>query len=210
MKVNWASHIDLATGRPVETEVGRKLRAGEKVVVEPRWTGGKNWMPMAFNPNTGKLYMSMLEEASIFQLNKELPVYKPGERYIGATYTTADRDPNTPWGYYGAVDPLTGKSQWRVPLVELASWSGMLATASGLVFTGKASGEFLAIDADSGNILWQFRTSSGINSQPITYTIDGRQYVSVLSGLGGGSSSKRGTQGKVQPGGSIWTFALMD
>ena len=210
VKVNWASHIDLTTGRPVETEVGRKLRAGEKVMIQPRWTGGKNWMPMAFNPNTGKLYMAMLEEASIFQLNKDLPVYKPGERYMGVTNTTADRNPNEPWGYYGAIDPLTAKPQWRIPLVDLPSWSGMLSTGGGLVFTGKASGEFLAIDEESGNILWQFRTSSGINAQPITYAINGRQYVSVLSGLGGGTSSKRGTQGKVQPGGSIWTFALME
>jgi alcohol dehydrogenase (cytochrome c) len=85
----------------------------------------------------------------------------------------------------------------------------MLSTGGGLVFSGRPTGEFVAIDEDSGKILWQFQTSSGINAQPITYTYKGRQYVTVLSGLGGGTSAKRETAGKVQPGGSVWTFALM-
>jgi alcohol dehydrogenase (cytochrome c) len=93
--------------------------------------------------------------------------------------------------------------------MEFPSWSGMLSTAGGIVFSGLPTGEFLALDEDTGKVLWQFRTSSGVNAQPITYTINGRQYVSVLSGLGGGTSSRRGTAGKVQPGGSVWTFALM-
>ncbi|HKA38859.1 MAG TPA: PQQ-dependent dehydrogenase, methanol/ethanol family [Burkholderiales bacterium] len=209
VKVNWAERIDLATGRPVETEVARKLRAGEKVEVQPRWTGGKNWMPMAFNPKKGRIYLPMLEETSVYQLNKDLPVYKAGERYMGVTNTTADRKPGEPWGYLGALDPLTAKPAWRVPLMEFPSWSGMLSTAGGLVFSGLPTGEFLALDEDTGKVLWQFRTGSGVNAQPITYTINGRQYVSVLSGLGGGTSSRRGTTGKVQPGGSVWTFALM-
>src|SRR5262245_22792209 len=209
VKVNWAERIELATGRPVETEVARKLRAGEKVEVQPRWTGGKNWMPMAFNPKKGRIYLPMLEETSVYQLNKDLPVYKAGERYMGVTNTTADRKPGEPWGYLGALDPLTAKPAWRVPLMEFPSWSGMLSTAGGLVFSGLPTGEFLALDEDTGKVLWQFRTGSGVNAQPITYTINGRQYVSVLSGLGGGTSSRRGTTGKVQPGGSVWTFALM-
>jgi alcohol dehydrogenase (cytochrome c) len=209
VKVNWAERIDLATGRPVETDVAKKLRAGEKVEVEPRWTGGKNWMPMAFNPRNGRLYLPMLEEKSVYQLNKDMPVYKAGERYIGVEYTTVDRKPGDAWGFWAALDPVTAKPAWRVPLVEFASWSGMLVTAGGLVFTGLPSGEFIALDEDTGKALWKFQTGSGVNAQPITYTLNGRQYVSVLSGLGGGASSKRGTAGKVQPGGMIWTFALM-
>jgi alcohol dehydrogenase (cytochrome c) len=209
VKVNWAERIDLKTARPVETEVAKRLRAGEKVEVRPRWTGGKNWMPMAFNPNTGRLYLAMLEEASVYQLNKELPVYKAGERYMGVENTTAPRTPGEPWGYFGALDPLTAKPKWKLPLMDLPSWSGMLATAGGLVFSGRPTGEFVAIDEDTGNIAWQFKTGSGINAQPITYTHNGRQYVSVLSGLGGGTSAKRETEGKVLPGGSVWTFALM-
>jgi alcohol dehydrogenase (cytochrome c) len=209
VKVNWAERIDLTTARPVETEVAKRLRAGEKVEVRPRWTGGKNWMPMAFNPNTGRLYFAMLEETSVYQLNKELPVYKAGERYMGVENTTAPRTPGEPWGYFGALDPLTAKPKWKLPLTDLPSWSGMLATAGGLVFSGRPTGEFVAIDEDTGSIVWQFKTGSGINAQPITYTHNGRQYVTVLSGLGGGTSAKRETEGKVLPGGSVWTFALM-
>jgi len=209
VKVNWAERIDLTTGRPVETEVAKRLRAGEKVEVQPRWTGGKNWMPMAFNPNTGRLYLPMHEETAIYQLNKELPVYKPGERYMGVVNTTAEHKAGDPLGYFAALDPLTAKAQWKTPLMDFQSWSGMLSTAGGLVFSGKPTGEFLAIDEDTGKILWQFQTGSGVNAQPITFTQNGRQYVTVLSGLGGGTSARRGTAGKIQPGGSVWTFALM-
>ena len=87
----------------------------------------------------------------------------------------------------------------------------MLATGGGLLFTGKQTGEFIAIDADTGKTLWQFQTGSGVNAQPVTYTHNGRQYVTVLSGIGGVC---RGTPAREQlknvpHGGSVWTFALM-
>ena len=86
----------------------------------------------------------------------------------------------------------------------------MLTTGGGLLFTGKETGEFIAIDVDTGSTLWQFQTGSGINAQPITYTHDGRQYVTVLSGLGGLYLNLAREQLKnVPPGGSVWTFALM-
>ena len=208
--VNWAKpRIDPATGRPEETDVAKRLRAGEKVEVQPRWTGGKNWFPMAFNPNTQKLYFPTKHETSIYQVNKEIPAYKAGERYVGVDNTTKARTPGEAWGYYSAFDPMTAKTAWAVPQVEFPMWSGSLVTAGGLVFSGKIGGEFVAFDEDNGKVLWQFQTSSSVNSQPITYTYKGRQYVSVLSGLGGGTSARRETAGKIQPGGTIWTFALM-
>ena len=210
VKVNWSTGVDLKTGRVVETDVARRLRAGEQVELEPRWTGGKNWMPMAFNPKTERLYFSMLEETAIYQLDSTIPEYKPGQRYVGVTNTTKDRDPTKPWGYWGSVLPMTGKPAWRTPLMDLPSWSGAMVTAGGLVFTGNTAGDFVALDEASGKILWQFKTPSGVNSQPITYTYKGKQYVSVLSGLGGGTSAKRETGGKVLPAGTVWTFALMD
>mgnify|MGYP003340797717 CR=1 FL=1 len=81
-----------------------------------------------------------------YQLNKDLPVYKAGERYVGVTNTTKDRDPTKPWGYWGSVFPMTGKPAWRTPLIELPSWSGSVVTAGGLVFTGNVSGDFAALD----------------------------------------------------------------
>ncbi len=106
--------------------------------------------------------LSMLEETAIYQLNADLPVYKAGERYVGVTNTTKDRDTNAPWGYIGAVDPMTGKSAWRMPLKELPSWSGKLVTAGGLIFSGLPTGEFLALDESTGKVLWQFKTPSAM------------------------------------------------
>ena len=209
--VNWAKpRIDPALGRVEETDVAKRLRAGEKVEVQPRWTGGKNWFPMAYNPNTQKLYFPVKHETSIYQINKEMPAYKAGKRYTGVTNTTKDRDPAEAWGYYAAFDPMTAKRAWEVPQKEFPMWSGSLVTAGGLVFSGKLTGEFVAFDEETGRELWKFQTGSGVTSQPITFTHKGRQYVSVLSGLGGGTSARRETSGKVQRGGSLWTFALMD
>ena len=92
--------------------------------------------------------------------------------------------------------------------MDLASSAGMLATDGGLLFTGLLTGEVIALDQDNGNRLWQFKTGSSINAPPITYTHKGRQYVTVLSGIGGSQPTR--SAGKVVPaGGSVWTFALM-
>jgi alcohol dehydrogenase (cytochrome c) len=93
-------------------------------------------------------------------------------------------------------------------LTDLPSSAGMLATSGGLVFTGKLTGEFLALDQETGKTLWQFQTSSSINSTAITYTHKGRQYVTIASGLGGELATRYAAQ-KVPTGGSVWTFALM-
>ena len=112
------------------------------------------------------------------------------------------------FGHFIAINPLTGRKKWEVPLTDLPSSAGMLATGGGLVFTGKLSGEFIALDEETGKTLWQFKTGSGINSTAITYTHKGRQYVTVASGLGG-ILANRYAADKVPAGGSVWTFALM-
>jgi alcohol dehydrogenase (cytochrome c) len=84
----------------------------------------------------------------------------------------------------------------------------MLATGGGLIFTGKLTGEFLALDEETGKTLWQFKTGSSVNSTAITYTHNGRQYLSIASGLGGALATRYAAT-KVPAGGSIWTFALM-
>jgi alcohol dehydrogenase (cytochrome c) len=208
-KVNWAERIDIASGRPVLTEISKRLIAGEEVELWPGVRGGKNWVPMAFNPKTGLLYLSSLHRARTV---KFVPPgeYKSGQRFVGAETKIPDVAPEEPWGYYMAIDPLTSATKWKKALSDFALWAGMLATDGGLVFTGKQTGEFIAIDEATGEILWQFQTGSGINAPPITYTFKGRQYVTVLSGLGG-LSAVSGTPVRqfVPPGGSVWTFALM-
>jgi alcohol dehydrogenase (cytochrome c) len=113
-----------------------------------------------------------------------------------------------PAGYHLALEPLTGKVKWQTPMMDFASSAGMLATDGGLLFTGKLTGEVIALDQDTGKQVWQFKTGSSINAPPITYTYKGRQYVTVLSGRGG-SVAGRFITDSVPAGGSVWTFALM-
>ena len=195
--------------------------------------GQHAFLPSSLRFETGKLYKLVLRNAS------EDPHYFTSHGFSQLVYTrkvqvvqTRDGKPTTLAEFKGAIrslarlfdiaaapenrelmtyaSPKTGKPVWRTPLVELPSWSGAMVTAGGLVFTGNTSGDFVALEEATGKILWQFKTASGVTSQPITYTYKGKQYVSILSGLGGGTSSRRETGGKVLPAGSVWTFALMD
>ena len=207
-KVNWASHIDRETGRPSETDVAKRLRAGEQVELWPSPRGAKNWPHAAFNPETGLLYANTINEGRLY---KHLTVedFKAGQRYM--FIDNLDMDPKgEPIGHVDAIEPLTGKTRWRVPLYDMQNWSAMLATGGDLLFTGKETGEFIAMDVDNGKTLWQFQTGSGINAMPVTYTHGGRQYVTVLSGVGGLYWNLAKDKLKnVVPGGSVWTFALM-
>jgi alcohol dehydrogenase (cytochrome c) len=208
-KVNWATHVDLKTGRPVESEESKKLRAGGTIQIWPSINGAKNWPHAAFNPNTGLLYANTLHSYSTFKFTP-LEAYKAGFRYTGIENIYPPTPTDEPSGHMEAIDPVTAKPKWRVPLVGYRNASAMLATGGGLIFTGKFSGEIVALDADTGAQLWSFKTSSGINAQPITWTKNGKQYVTVLSGLGGVSSARRGLPNTLPAGGSVWTFALFD
>jgi alcohol dehydrogenase (cytochrome c) len=106
------------------------------------------------------------------------------------------------------MNPLTGKTAWKIPLHDFAVSAGTLGTDGGLLFTGKLTGEFIALDQETGKQLWQFKTGSSVNAPPITYTHKGIQYVTILSGRGGSNPSR--SAGNIIPsGGSVWTFALM-
>ena len=209
-KVNWATHVDMATGRPVESELSKKLRAGEEIEMWPSIRGAKNWPHAAYNPNTGLLYANTNHQGSFYKFT-ELAPYKPGLRYQGIANRYPEIKPGDIVGHIEAIDPLTAKAKWRVPLPDYQIWSAMLATGGGLLFTGKSTGEFFAMDADTGRTLWEFRTSSGVNAMPITWSHKGKQYVTVLSGLGGlYGTSGRARLSFVPLGGSVWTFALPD
>ena len=207
-KVNWASGIDMKTGRPIETDVPKRLLAGEQVELWPQTRGGKNWPHAAFNPQTGLLYANTMHAASLYKFVPEQP-FVAGTRYqfIENKYVPVEGEPIA---HMDAVDPLTAQQRWRAPLFDHPQWSAMLATGSGLLFTGKETGEFIAVDAETGKTLWQFETGSGINAQPITFTHNGQQYVSILAGLGGiYLNQAREALKNVPQGGSVWTFALV-
>ena len=209
-RVNWATHVDMATGRPVESDlVTKELRAGKTIEMWPSVRGAKNWPHAAYNPNTGLLYANTNHQGSIYRF---VDVdYKPGQRYVGMENRLTDVAAGEPYGHVEAIEPLTGKARWRVPLTDNQNWSAMLATGGGLLFNGKHTGEFYAMDADTGATLWQFRLSSGVNSQPITWTHQGKQYITVLSGLGGlYGQAHRARLPNVPLGGTVWTFALRD
>lgn len=207
VKVNWAERIDLKTGRPVLTEVDRKARAGEDVEIFPSVLGGKNWSPMSWNPATGLAYANTLNISWPYQLAK--PEYKKGEWYLGVNFRGVNMPKNEPHGHLSAIDPLTGKSKWQLAWPGQPSMAGTLSTGGGLVFTGAATGEFIAVDAKTGKKLWQFQTSSGIIGLPVTWEQNGKQYVTVVSGSGGVWALLGDERMAQTPaGGSVWTFAL--
>jgi alcohol dehydrogenase (cytochrome c) len=205
VKVNWATRIDMATGRPVLTDVQRRFLAGEEVEIWP--SRGTNAVPIAFNPNTGLIYASTWNISRIQQLAPPRPIVIGGTS-TGVNAKIPETKPGDVLGYFAAINPLTAEKKWEVPLTDLPSSAGMLATGGGLLFTGKLTGEFLALDQDTGKTLWQFKTGSSVNSTAITYTHRGRQYVTITSGLGG-ILATRYASAKMPTGGSVWTFALL-
>ena len=203
--VNWASRVDLATGRPVLTDLYKRFLAGEEIQIYPQ--RGTNAVPIAFDPTSGLVYIDAWDMPRIQKLAP------PKDQVVGTNSTgvlgrAPAFKPGDVVGHFVAMDPLSGDKKWDVPLTDMPSSAGMLATGGGIVFTGKLTGEFVALDAATGQTLWQFKTGSSVNATAITYTHNGRQFVTVLSGLGGGLA-RRFAANSVPAGGSVWTFALM-
>jgi alcohol dehydrogenase (cytochrome c) len=191
VKVNWASGFD-ANGRPIQTP--QPLRAP----TYPGNQGGTNWFPPAFNPRTGLFYFSAWENyASIYR--REAATYEPGKTFVGASPSVLVPAPGatspgigrktlintwtseTGSGAVVAMDPKTGKRVWTFPQYDVTE-AGMLTTASGLIFTGGREGYVYALDAKTGKALWKAHLGGQINMAPVTYAVDGRQYVSVIAG----------------------------
>ncbi len=186
VRVTSASGVDLKTGRiqfidDKRPAVGKKLRD-----VAPAAPGGKDWQPSAFSPRTGLLYLPHQTLSMDFE---EVAVnYIAGTPYIGA-HAMFYPDPVDPgdgsMGAFTAWDPIAKKAVWRLK-ERFPVWCGTLATAGDVVFYGTMDRWFKAVDARSGKELWKFQVDSGIVSQPTTFLgPDGKQYVAVLSGVGG-------------------------
>ena len=212
-KVTWASHVDLKSGRPVEIE-GSRYEDGEELVW-PSPYGVHNWHAMSYNPNTGLVYIPTIEMPALFRdTGIDLQSWRSPHFYasVGVEFGRED----TP-GDYGtakllAWDPLKQQKVWEHPLPP--QWNpGTLTTAGNLVFQGRADGEFVAYNAESGDRLWSINLGSGISAPPITYSVDGKQYISLLVGWGGAGlisgtiAAQHGWKYRVHPR-RLFTFAL--
>jgi PQQ-dependent dehydrogenase (methanol/ethanol family) len=180
--VNWAESVNLETGLPVRNpEKTAKLGVNVENVC-PSAMGGSDQQPAAYSPETGLFYVP----ANNLCMDYEGTAlsYTAGVPYVGAIVKMY-AGPGGNRGAFIAWDAATGEKAWEIE-EEFSVWSGVLATAGDLVFYGTLDGRFKAVNAETGKVLWQFQTSSGIVGAPITYIgPDGKQYIAILSGVGG-------------------------
>jgi len=213
--ITWAEGID-GNGRPIFAESNRPGNPasatdgakGEVVFASPSFLGGKNWMPMSFSRRTGNFYVPSNEWG--MDIWNEPITYKKGAAYLGAGFTIKPNYEDH-IGSLKAIDPDTGEIRWEYRN-DAPLWAGVMTTAGGLVFTGNPEGRFIAFDDETGDVLWSFQTGSGIVGQPVTWEMDGEQYVSVISGWGGAVPLWGGEVAKkvsyLNQGGTLWTFRL--
>jgi quinohemoprotein ethanol dehydrogenase len=180
--VTWAQGVDLATGRPIETP-GLDYRQ-QMVEVKPSPFGAHNWQPMSYNPKTGLVYIPAQEVPYFFRLDGAWQ-HRPGAWNTGVDPTVADAFPaNLVSGHLLAWDPVAKKEAWRAQYT--LPWNGgTLTTAGNLVFQGTAHGTFAAYRATDGKLLFEAPAGTGVIAPPVTYELDGEQYVAVMAGWGG-------------------------
>ena len=180
--VNWASKIDLATGTPVrDPKFGTTSKKNTEGIC-PAAIGFKDQQPVAYSQQTGLFYVPANNICMDYE-GVEVK-YAAGQPYVGAIVRMF-AGPGGNRGRFIAWDPMKGKVAWEIK-EPLAAYGGALATAGGIVFYGTMEGWLKAVDAKTGKELWKFKTPSGIIGNPMTYVgPDGRQYVAVLSGIGG-------------------------
>src|SRR5215472_10900292 len=179
IELNWATSIDMTTGRPVENADKRPRLGFRAKNICPNLIGGKNWMPMSYSLQTGLVYMPTMNLC--MDLEGVQPQYKRGAFYLGVEFDLGKSGPGGHLGEVMAWDPVKKQKVWGNK-DELLYLGGMLSTAGGLVFHGDLKGWFKALDAKTGAALWKFNTGSGVSAAPMTYELGGKQYVAVVSG----------------------------
>lgn len=211
---NWAKEIDRETGRPIETKFARYPDMNAQISPSPG--GGHNWQPMAYNPQTGLVYIPVRVDGTTFaqpkywEYNGDPRVwntavgFNPDNQIHDETHedSLAERE----FGKLIAWNPITQEEEWSV--WQKSNWNAGVLTTDDLVFQGNAEGEFAAYDASTGDKLWSYQLKSGIIASPVTYEINGMQYVSILVGWGGiGGIRDPIVTEQINPG-TLYTFAL--
>ncbi|MBL8267743.1 PQQ-dependent dehydrogenase, methanol/ethanol family [Steroidobacter sp.] len=218
--LNWSEGIDLATGRPNIKQAARYDETGEQWIGMPSQVGGHNWQPMSLSATTGLVYIPIQEVPGIFKVDSAFKM-RPQGMNLGLELQTLELpdDPKVraealkiPKGFLIAWDPVAQREVWRAPNPGWVN-GGVLSTAGNLVFQGDADGMFNAHDARNGKVLWSFDGQSGILAAPISYAVNGKQYVSVVVGFGGavalvGGEAMWGKQGPRRNKSRVLTFAL--
>lgn len=180
-KQTWAEGID-ENGRPIKVPNMGPNEEGRKVY--PSVQGATNWYAPAFSPRTELFYLTVWDEYWGWYYKGE-PVYTPGNRYdgsaVGRVYPNMREEPDPGYGAIRAMDPRTGGWKWEFKTAGVSE-SGLLATSTDLLFSGSMEGQFFAIDATDGELLWRVQLGGRVASSPVTYLVDGVQYVSVASG----------------------------
>jgi alcohol dehydrogenase (cytochrome c) len=210
--VNWATGIDMKTGTPIET-AGNAKRPGMKrkaTDICPNLIGGKNWMPVSYSAQTGLVYIPTMNLC--MDLEGIQTDYKRGAFYLGVNFDLGKVGPGGHMGGVKAWDPVAQKQVW-FNKEDLPFTGGMMSTAGNLLFHGDIKGWFKALDAKTGKELWKFNTGSGISAAPMTYTLDGKQYVAVVSGRTQSIPAFFGALGEKMvaaspEGGTLYVFAL--
>jgi quinohemoprotein ethanol dehydrogenase len=185
-KVTWASRIDLATGRPVEHPDAR-YENGKRFEMWPSSAGAHGWPPMAWSPKSGLVYIPVMEngmtvdDVGIDLANWQAP--RDRQAVFGLNIGGVPNAPPAGTGALLAWNPVTQKPAWRAPQPSYIT-GGVLATGGDLVFQGSVAGYFDAYDAANGGRLWSFNAEAPVYAPPLSYTVNGRQYVTVLTGLG--------------------------
>ena len=186
-ELGWATHVDLATGRPVETPQARYDETGKPFKSTQNPNGVHTWHSMAYSPETGLVYLPI--HGTPFVYGKPA-AYEPlkqamntGADFSGTGALTAEEVQAGTFGRLIAWDPVNQREVWRVERAGPAN-GGALATAGGLVFQGTGSGEFTALDATSGKQLWSTPVQTGVVAAPMSYSIGDDQYVAIMAGTG--------------------------
>jgi quinohemoprotein ethanol dehydrogenase len=185
--VTWASHIDLKTGRPVEAPNVRYDNG--PAIISPTGAGAHNWQPMSYDPGRKTVFIPYQESSAAYSDAPNLKSYKFVAGKFDRSAQLAPAGPSRV-GLL-AWDPVNQREKWRnvdpTPII-----GGTMASAGGLVFYGRPDGHFIAVDADTGRELWKRYVGSGIVAPPVSFAVDGKQYVAVLTGVGGGASNAGG------------------